>query len=93
MIIKKITAAKGAGRRQVATFDNVVGFLFMMFIFMVSVTEGYTVFGYFGMGLLITRIGGIIFEVSRNLFDRPFFHYLLLVGIPAQYLVKAYLLN
>lgn len=84
MLLKKIAAAKGAGRKQIAELDNVVGCLFMAVVFSLAVIEGYVVFGYFGMGVLVTRIGGIIFEVRRNLFDRPFFHYLLLIAIPGE---------
>lgn len=93
MILKKIVAAKGDGRRQIAALDNVVGCIFMAVVFALAVVENYVVFGYFGMGILLTRIGGIIFEIRRNLFDRPFFHYLLLIGIPAEIFYSFYLMK
>lgn len=84
MIFKKLTAAKGEGRKQLVLLDNLLGSIFMIIVLCFSLIHGYLIFATFGMGLMVARIGEIIFEIKLGFFDRPFFHCLLIIGIPLQ---------
>lgn len=86
MIIKKLTAAKDRGRRKFFDVDNLLATLFMIGVQTFALSQGYHIFAYFSMGLIVARIGEIIFEIKQNLFDRPFFHLLFIIGIPAEYI-------
>lgn len=92
MDFKKLAVAKARGRRQLFQSDNVFGFLFMFITLTYALFHGYMVFAYFSMGLIVARIGEIIFEMKYNLFDKPFFHCLLIIGIPMQ-IVYEYIFN
>lgn len=85
MIIKKLVAAKDRGRKKFFGIDNLLATIFMIGVQTFALTQGYHIFAYFTMGLIVARIGEIIFEIKQNLFDRPFFHVLFILGIPAEY--------
>lgn len=84
MILKRITTAKGEGRKQLVNLDNVLAIVFMIIVLTYALCIDYYVFAYFTMGLIVGRVGEIIFEVKHNLFDKPFLHCLVLLGIPVQ---------
>lgn len=84
MILKKIAAVKGAGRKQFFGSDNVLALIFTFTVLTFSLANGQNVFAYFCMGLVVVRVGEIIFELKYKLFDKPFFHYLVGIGIPLQ---------
>lgn len=86
MIIKRLAAAKGEGRKKFFGLDNLLATIFMIGVLSFALAQGYYIFAYFSMGLIVARTGEIIFEIKKDLFDRPFFHLLILLGVPAQYL-------
>lgn len=88
MNFKKLTEAKARGRKKLFQSDNLFGFMFMFVALSYALLHGYMVFAYFSMGLVVARIGEIIFEMKHNLFDKPFFHCLLFVGVPMQILYE-----
>lgn len=91
MILKKFAVAKGDGRKQLFDLDNLFCLLFILVVLTYALVHGRIVFAYFSMGLIVARIGEIIFEIKHNLFERPLLIYLLLVGIPIQILVDIFL--
>lgn len=90
-MIRKFVAAKGEGRKQLVGLDNILALIFMVIVLCFSLLYGHFIFATFGMGLIVARIGEIIFEIKQDLFDRPFFHYLIIVGIPAQLIWDAFM--
>lgn len=84
MILKKIAAVKGAGRKQFFGFDNLLALIFIITAITFSLVNAQYMFAYFCMGLVVVRVGEIIFELKSNMFDKPFFHYLVGIGIPLQ---------
>lgn len=90
MFIKKLTAVKDTGRKNLFSPDNLFALIFIIFVVAFALVLHYFIFAYFTLGVIVVRIGEIIFEMKHDLFDRPFFHYLVLVGIPAQYLWTTY---
>lgn len=84
MILKKIAAVKGEGRKQFFGMDNLLALIFIIVAVSASLASGQNVFAYFCLGLVVVRVGEIIFELKYNMFDKPFFHYLLGIGIPLQ---------
>lgn len=84
MNIKRLTAVRGEGRKKLFGFDNLLALIFIVIVIMSALAQGYYVFGYFSIGVIVGRIGEIIFEIKRDLFDKPFLHCILLLGIPAQ---------
>lgn len=78
------------GRKRILKSNNIVSSLFMLWALILFFNNGYEGFAYFGLGLLVTRIWQIIVEMKNNIFDKPFLHYLLLIGIPIQYLWDKY---
>lgn len=84
MILKRIVAAKGAGRKVIFSMDNLLAIAFIVIVLTFSLHNDFMLFAYFSMGLVVARVGEIIFEMKRDLFDKPFFHFLILVGIPLQ---------
>lgn len=69
--------------------DNLLALIFILIVLTFSLSLGFSIFAYFTMGLLVVRIGEIIFEMKEGLFDRPFFLYLLVIGIPLQLVCDA----
>ncbi|QBZ70751.1 hypothetical protein pETSU_170 [Edwardsiella phage pEt-SU] len=84
MILKKIAAVKGAGRKQFFGLDNLLALIFIIAAITYSLANSQYMFAYFCMGLVVVRVGEIIFELKTNMFDKPFFHYLIGIGIPLQ---------
>ncbi|AEV89685.1 hypothetical protein OBP_248 [Pseudomonas phage OBP] len=85
MNMKKIAAAKSGGRKLLLKSDTLFPLIFMLIVVTYALSHGYRMFAVFSMGLIVARIGEIIFEIKSSLFDKPFFHCLLLIGIPLQY--------
>lgn len=85
MIIKRLAAAKSDGRKLLLKTETLFPLIFMFIVVTYALSHGYRMFAVFSMGLIVARIGEIIFEIKRSLFDKPFFHCLLLIGIPLQY--------
>lgn len=90
MIIKKMVAAKGMGRKRMFTLDNILALIFVVIVLCYALINDLTIFAYFCMGMLVGRIFEIIFEIKEGIFDKPFLHYLLLVGMPAQWIWSHY---
>ncbi|QYN80138.1 hypothetical protein PQD71_gp188 [Kosakonia phage Kc263] len=86
MIIKRLAAAKGEGRKKFFGCDNLLATIFMIGVLSFALAQGYYIFAYFSMGLIVARTGEIIFEIKKDLFDRPFIHVLILIGVPGQYI-------
>lgn len=86
MNMKKIAAAKGEGRKVLFNFETLLPLLFLLIVLSYAFALGFRLFAVFAMGVIVARIGEIIFEVKSNLFEKPFFHCLLLIGIPLQYI-------
>lgn len=86
MTLKKIAAVKGEGRKQLFGMDNVLALIFIITALSFSLANGQNMFSYFCMGLIVVRVGEIIFGLKGDILERPFFHYLLGIGIPLQVL-------
>uniref|UniRef100_A0AAU8KZS8 Uncharacterized protein n=1 Tax=Pantoea phage Survivor TaxID=3232176 RepID=A0AAU8KZS8_9CAUD len=84
MILKRLATAKSAGRKQFFHEDNLLALIFIIIALTFSLANGQYMFAYFCMGLVVVRVGEIIFETKRNMLDKPFLHYLLGIGIPLQ---------
>lgn len=84
MNYKKMVAAKGSGRKLLFTLDSLLPIIFIVIVLTFSLRYDFMIFAYFSMGLVVTRVGEIIFEMKQDLFEKPFFHFLLLIGIPIQ---------
>lgn len=91
MILKKMVAAKDAGRKRMFKMDNILALTFIVIVLCYSLMHDLKVFAYFCMGLVVGRIFEIIFELKEGIFDKPFLHYLVIVAIPVQYLWYHYL--
>lgn len=90
MSIKRLVAVKNGGRKQLLGVDNIMALCFIVIVICFAIKLGYGIFGWFTIGILIVRLAEVIFEMKEYLFDRPFFHYLIMVGIPAQALWSYY---
>lgn len=88
--IKRLIEAKGHGRRQFFSGDNIITLVFLVIVLIFATSLNFFVFTYFCLGLLVVRIFEIIFEMKQHLLDRPLLHYLVLVGIPLQYIWDRY---
>lgn len=86
MIIKKIVAAKGKGRKRLVDVNNIMAFIFIIIVLCYALASGLKFFAWFCLGLVVGRIFEIIFEIKEGLFDKPFLHYLILIAIPIQWL-------
>lgn len=85
MIMKKIASAKSGGRKLLMKSDTLLPLFFMFIVVTYALSHGYRMFAVFSMGLIVARIGEIIFEIKSSIFEKPFFHCLLLIGIPLQF--------
>lgn len=90
MGLKRLTAVKGLGRKNFFRHDNLIALIFITVVLGFALGLNYFIFTYFCLGLLIVRVFEIIFEMKQDLFDRPFLHYLVLIGIPIQLLWTKY---
>ncbi len=86
MIVKRLAAAKGHGRKKFFSSDNLLALIFMIVVLSCALAQGYYMFAYISMGIIVGRVGQIIFELKCDLFDKPFFHFILFIAIPAEIL-------
>lgn len=91
MLFSRLTAVKSGGRKSLFGQDNIFAFAFIAMLVAFALLLSYKVFAYFTLGILVVRIFEVIFEMKGNLLDRPFLNYLILFGLPLQFLYEYFL--
>lgn len=91
MLFNRLTAVKSGGRKSLFGQDNLFALLCIIMIVVFALLLNYKVFAYFTLGILVVRLFEVIFEIKGNLLDRPFLNYLVLFGLPLQFLYEYFL--
>lgn len=90
MSLRRLTAVKDGGRKSLFSQENLFALIFIVMIVTIALILNYGIFAYFTLGVLVVRIFEIIFELKDNMLDRPFLNYIVLVGLPVQFLWTLY---
>lgn len=90
MLFKRLAAVKDGGRKVLFTQDNLFALIFIVMVVTLALVLNYKIFAYFTLGALVARLFEIIFEFKDNMLEKPFLNYMVLIGIPAQFLWLIY---
>lgn len=90
MLFSRLTAVKDGGRRSLFSQDNLFALVLVVSIIIIALVLNYNIFAYFTLGVLVARLFEIIFEFKDNMLEKPFLNYMVLIGIPAQFLWLIY---
>jgi hypothetical protein len=90
MSLKRLAAVKDGGRKTLFSQENLYAFIFLVMVVTIALILNYGVFAYFTLGVLVTRLFEVIFELKGNMLDKPFLMYVLGIGVPAQFLWTFY---
>lgn len=86
MFFKRLVAVKDGGRKTLFSQDNLLALIFIILVIVFSLVLNYKIFAYFTLGALVARLFEIIFEFKDNILEEPFLNYMVIIGIPAQFL-------
>lgn len=89
MVVKR-KAGDNKGRKNLFKIKNIFSIFLTVLFFSYLLHSGWYILAYFCMGMLVGRIGEIIFEIKDNLFDKPFLHFLFGLAIPIQILYNIF---
>lgn len=90
MFFNRLAAVKDGGRKSLFTQDNLLALIFIIMVVTLALALNYGIFAYFTLGALVVRLFEIIFEFKDNMLEKPFLNYMVLIGIPAQFLWLLY---